>query len=810
MALEGASLYIGGEAGTGKSFLLTAIASALAKKGLRVAVTASTGMAALNIGGNTFHSEFGIPLPTPDDIIDGALSNLERDRVCDYEDEDDDDVPQDADDELETDIRDRTDLEGSTFPPRRPLRIQFKNTATLASTDVIVLDEVSMLHAGFLEALERALRQTPGRDSRRPFGGVQLILSGDFMQLTPFAALDLPSGSHRRLPRMGGVGDAMDCKRRVCRCVQRPLSTLPADAKGGSEHLQTTRGNGTHQSADELASRTGSVARFASASKCSTLSETASQNARAGRRKRQFWYYDKPMFESWCFCTHLLHVQLREPLRHKDAAFAADLNELRRGELPFRLSRSAFLNPFDAGAVRLLPTKAAVKNFNDRRMLELNGESHVFRTQLTLAGATATASLTHQRMQHRGGARNANSCCSTLLVHCRCCSLLKRAGNAGVRSKKPFQMALERNQTERVMERHCKFPPHTLQLRSLPVQLSYSMSLSTLILDCRADTQSVAKERRAVVKAALERCMLRQASEAGASSFCSAESRRAPALSSIFPHDILRLEPIEWPQLLRRLQPALQHAFREAVRKDTVLQDKTFKVGCRVMLLRNLSTIYVNGSLGTITRYLPVTECASLMPAGMKASTAQPLSVLSTTLVIKEDQRTLHASTAVLPIVRMDADGREVAIPWITLPVPVMHKGWCYVLRATCVPLMPAYAFTVHKIQGVTLNHPVVFDADGMFPCDHLVYVAASRVRRFEQLRVINLTPSMVSVHVPSLNFTQRIPTVACAMRTWESWRKKPGSTASLFLPSYMDSRKPQVEGVKPDVNVGGRGRHVH
>ncbi|KPA84706.1 putative mitochondrial DNA repair and recombination helicase protein PIF4 [Leptomonas pyrrhocoris] len=805
LVLEGASIFIGGEAGTGKSFLLVAIASALSRKGLRVAVTASTGIAALNIGGNTFHSELGIPLPTPDDIIDAALSKSRQDRSC-YNDDDAEDVSGETEDDAARSVLVDSIPTGSCSPSRQPQRLQFKNTEVLTSVDVIVLDEVSMLHAGFLEALDRALRRTSGRDARRPFGGVQMILSGDFMQLTPFASLDRSFGSSRRSPRTLS-DEAYHCNRKVCRGVQRPLSESASDFKLNTEHSNGANGSKGVQAPATDSSSTAFTGSFQVSPESSSLNDRVQQCGRIPRRKKEIWYYDKPMFESWCFRKHLLHVQLRDPQRQKDASFAADLNELRRGELPFRLSRSAFLNSVDEDAVRLLPTKAAVKNFNDRRMLELGGESRLFRTQLTVTDATAVAALTQRPSQQQGDVKSTYSCRSVLLVQYRLRSPSKAASCAGAFGRKYLLTSQELRRTERHIERQCKLPPQSLRLRALPVPLSYSTSLRTLSLECNAASAAVAGERRAAVKAALEQYIIQQGVEAAPPS-CSLESvKKSPMQCSLlFPREIVRLEPVEWLQILRRLQPAMQQAFRDAIRKDTVLQDKTFKLGCRVMLLRNLSTTYVNGSLGTITRYLPVSECASLMPADMKATTAPHLTLPPTTAVMKNEQLPLRDDTAVLPVVRMDADGKEVAIPWIVLPVPVVHHDWCYLLRATCVPLTPAYAFTVHKIQGVTLNHAVLFDADGMFPCDHLVYVAASRVREFAQLRIINLTPGMISVHVPSLQFTNQIPTVQTARQTWDAWRDTPNSNDSLFLPSYTQAQQPYACATQPVVNADIQG----
>ena len=62
LALEGVHLYIGGSAGTGKTMLLKAISRELGRRGARVAMTATTGVAAVQVGGLTFHHAFGVPM----------------------------------------------------------------------------------------------------------------------------------------------------------------------------------------------------------------------------------------------------------------------------------------------------------------------------------------------------------------------------------------------------------------------------------------------------------------------------------------------------------------------------------------------------------------------------------------------------------------------------------------------------------------------------------------------------------------------------------------------------------------------------
>jgi len=138
--LAGESIFFTGSAGTGKSFLLRHCINALLDSGRtskdQVFVTAATGIAAVNIGGTTFHSFSGLG------IAGGSLQSLVH-------------------------------------------KVQSSSAATerWRKARVLVIDEISMLDGGLLdkaEAVARAIRR-----SSAPFGGLQLLLSGDFFQLPP-------------------------------------------------------------------------------------------------------------------------------------------------------------------------------------------------------------------------------------------------------------------------------------------------------------------------------------------------------------------------------------------------------------------------------------------------------------------------------------------------------------------------------------------------------------------------------------------------------------------------------------------------
>lgn len=134
------SVFFTGSAGTGKSVLMRAIIEKLRtvykREPDRVAVTASTGLAACNIGGVTLHSFSGIGLgkePVPD-LVKKIMRNQKA--------------------------------------KNRWLR-----------TKILVVDEVSMVDGELFDKLEAIARFI--RKNGRPFGGIQLVVTGDFFQLPP-------------------------------------------------------------------------------------------------------------------------------------------------------------------------------------------------------------------------------------------------------------------------------------------------------------------------------------------------------------------------------------------------------------------------------------------------------------------------------------------------------------------------------------------------------------------------------------------------------------------------------------------------
>lgn len=133
---SGRNVFLTGSAGAGKTYVLNQYISYLKQHGVAVAITASTGIAATHMNGQTIHSWAGIGIK--DYVSDRYLASL-RDKKY---------------------FRDKMD-----------------------KVKVLIIDEISMLHRTQLDAVDYVLKFFKQNDE--PFGGIQVIFSGDFFQLPP-------------------------------------------------------------------------------------------------------------------------------------------------------------------------------------------------------------------------------------------------------------------------------------------------------------------------------------------------------------------------------------------------------------------------------------------------------------------------------------------------------------------------------------------------------------------------------------------------------------------------------------------------
>ena len=130
----GRSIFLTGKAGTGKTTFLKTVVERSRKRSI---VVAPTGVAAINAGGMTIHSFFQLPF--------------------------------------------------SPFVPDAKIKSKFEfgreKRKIIASLDLLIIDEISMVRSDLLDAIDSVLRRF--RDRYQPFGGVQLLMIGDLAQLTP-------------------------------------------------------------------------------------------------------------------------------------------------------------------------------------------------------------------------------------------------------------------------------------------------------------------------------------------------------------------------------------------------------------------------------------------------------------------------------------------------------------------------------------------------------------------------------------------------------------------------------------------------
>lgn len=138
----GRSVFLTGKAGTGKTTFLKYVTQTTSK---RFVVLAPTGVAAINAGGSTIHSFFQLPL-------------------CPY-------------------LPDVKELVTEYQMPERYRSLRKERVKIIRTLDLLIIDEISMVRADLLDAVDMTLRRY--RHNDKPFGGVQLLMIGDAQQLSP-------------------------------------------------------------------------------------------------------------------------------------------------------------------------------------------------------------------------------------------------------------------------------------------------------------------------------------------------------------------------------------------------------------------------------------------------------------------------------------------------------------------------------------------------------------------------------------------------------------------------------------------------
>lgn len=137
----GASVFLTGEPGAGKTHVTNEYVAWLRLHGIAPAITASTGIAATHIGGMTIHSWTGIG-------VAHTLTAYDLDRIAQEK----------------------------------------RVVSRILNTSTLIIDEVSMLSEGVLTMVDMVCKEV--RRTREPFGGLQVVLVGDFFQLPPVVRRD--------------------------------------------------------------------------------------------------------------------------------------------------------------------------------------------------------------------------------------------------------------------------------------------------------------------------------------------------------------------------------------------------------------------------------------------------------------------------------------------------------------------------------------------------------------------------------------------------------------------------------------------
>lgn len=132
--LSGESVFLTGPAGTGKTFLLNQFIEQSKKNGKKISITATTGIAATHLNGSTIHSWSGIGI--------------------------------------------RDSFENTFFD-----RLSKSRKDTIEKTNILIIDEISMLNDFRLDMIDEVCKKV--RNNEKPFGGLQVVFSGDFFQLPP-------------------------------------------------------------------------------------------------------------------------------------------------------------------------------------------------------------------------------------------------------------------------------------------------------------------------------------------------------------------------------------------------------------------------------------------------------------------------------------------------------------------------------------------------------------------------------------------------------------------------------------------------
>ncbi|KAF8282881.1 putative DNA repair and recombination helicase protein PIF3 [Trypanosoma cruzi] len=559
-ALRGYNMFVGGGAGTGKTVLLKAMHRRLTEMGLRVAMTATTGVASVQLGGCTFHLAFGVPV--------GAGENSKK----------------------------RWDANA------------------FRAVDVVIIDEVSLLDAELFDAFELEARMA--RLQPLPFGGLQVIACGDFLQLAPsdstFSGPCYQSDAFRHLIAVRLVTQMRQAK-------SDPLHKLLAQLRVGKFDRKSFALLDRHVPGD-----TDNVTYiFPRRREAQLLNEEKLAELRS--EEMTFTPQRGPLQLVGKFTP----PGLIEFARKKQPVSRDEIVQV----LTEEVKRVAAVDVVDHNVV-VMPTRSDKNGM----LIRLRNPDDIVAARANGVG---------------GNGKDYNSCSNTG-------GNTSRSGNM----RDFHEIPADRWKT---------------------------------ILEATAKR----------LKATLRR---------------------------VYEEDPQGFVPISVSMMLADVasQPNAEH-----------LMPLRLKLGCRVMINRNLSRTVSNGSVGVVEAF--AVPNPDLFPRRHET----PVKTIYGRLLEKN-------MFPKLPIVRL-LDGEVVQVPPLSLMVGGTPATFFYGHELYLLPMQLGYGFTVHKVQGLTLQGTVVLDCKHFFECPHLVYVACSRVRTLDQLIVKNIKDDMVIVKRSALEFSEKL-----------------------------------------------------
>ncbi|KAH9599672.1 DNA helicase Pif1-like [Trypanosoma melophagium] len=440
-----------------------------------------------------------------------------------------------------------------------------------------------------------------------------------------------------------------------------------------------------------------------------------------------------PLVHSSIFRRHFAMLKLQHVVRQLgNSVFVQQLQELRRGTVPHDLQDTVtFLSPsdnaktmkdVDEGAVKLLPTNKEVDAINQKELDKLHGDLAVFPAHISTPTLAGRWSATYM-LQILDESMNSPSNINTLTL------------------------ALEQYVLEFVSK-----VPHASTL-TLSLLGQRHIVLYKLFIDAFAFRVRIPAE-------------MDEKDEAGLAAHLRALESWLPARGL----GVSLREIITSPNGLHT--DADEHTLTRQAAHAPMAAPLRLKKGARVMLRTNLTSDLVNGSLGVVVGF------AELRPGRLPRHLATPARLDAMEAYIECQLYEHGFDVALAPEVDFGG-GKVVVVPPTTFCVGGLSNTNHYHMGIVALPLSLAYAFTVHKVQGLTLVGRVHLELSRMWPCEHLLYVAMSRVCNPEQLTVSSFQNDLVRCATDCLLFDDSLPTVEKVKVLphffQATWRRTPG-----------------------------------